>query len=457
MKISTTTLIAITMLTAFNVNANKSTIHKECIDEPIFNGSACVYQANKAAKKTIILVHGLNGSALRDWRYQIPVLSKDYHVLTFDLPGFGDSDKEVAYYSPREYAKFINYIANRYAHGKAIVVGHSMGGAISLRYSEMFPQNIENLILVDVAGVLHRMAYSRQLMKGWLKTRVSDDSRMLYHADRLANKLLSKVEPVVGPLSSFMSQYVLKSEVLDIDSTTTSAVTLAHEDLTDALSLLQIPTMIIWGENDTIAPMRTAQVLKSYLPQASLKIIKNAAHVPMVDQPYKFNKLMESYLRKSDSDDYKITKTRTTKNEEEGSGRSVTCEDKVDKIYEGDYEDLDIINCNQVVIRNANINNLVIRSSSVSIENSEIISTQTAMDVGQSDVVITASRLIGETAIMLSGSQLDMAGVTLIGEDFSVNGDESSSLLVFSVSMIDSQYDTRAIHEFVKVDRENPL
>jgi len=445
------------MLTAFNVSANNNTIHKACIDEPIFNGSACVYQTNKAAKKTIILIHGLNGSALRDWRYQIPVLSNDYHVLTFDLPGFGDSDKEVAYYSPREYAKFINYIANRYAHGKAIVVGHSMGGAISLRYSEMFPQNIEKLILVDVAGVLHRMAYSRQLMKGWLKTRVSDDSRMLYHADRIANKVLNKVEPIVGPLSSFMSQYVLKSEVLDIDSSTTSAVTLAHEDLTDALSLLQIPTMIIWGENDTIAPIRTAQVLKSYLPEASLKVIKNAAHVPMVDQPQKFNKLIKSYLKKSGSVDYKTTNTQAIKNKEDGAGRSATCEDDVDAIYEGYYENLDIINCNQVVIRNANIENLVIRSSSVSIENSEIISTETALDVGQSDVVITASKLIGETAIKLSGSRLDLAGVTLIGEDFSVNGDESSSSLVFSVSMIDSKYDTREIHEFVKVDRDNPL
>ena len=123
-------------------------------------------------------------------QYQIPALAKNYHVLTFDLPGFGDSGKEVADYSPRKYAKFIDYIAKRYAHGKVILVGHSMGGAISIRYSEMYQDNIEKLVLVDVAGVLHRMAYSRELMKGWLKSTVSDDSNVLSFADRFANNLV---------------------------------------------------------------------------------------------------------------------------------------------------------------------------------------------------------------------------------------------------------------------------
>ena len=163
-------------------------ILKEYIKEPIFNGSVCIYQANKSADKTIVLVHGLNGSALRDWQYQISSLAKQYHILTFDLPGFGNSDKEVAYYSPRLYAKFINYIVNRYAHGNIILIGHSMGSAISLRYSKMFPQKLEKLVLFDVAGVLYRMAYSRLLMKGWLKSKIRDDGSFLSFIDQMINK-----------------------------------------------------------------------------------------------------------------------------------------------------------------------------------------------------------------------------------------------------------------------------
>ena len=428
---------------------------KECIAEPVFNSSACIYQANKTALKTVILVHGLNGDARRDWRYQIPILAKDYHVLTFDLPGFGDSDKEQAYYSPRKYAKFINFVSKRYAHGKVILVGHSMGGAISLRYSEMYPEEIEKLILVDVAGVLHRMAYSRQLMKGWLKSTVSDDSKVLSFVDRMANKVLNKIEPVVGPLSEMMDQYVLKNELVDVGSSTTSAVTLVHEDLSDALSVLTMPTMIIWGDNDSIAPMRTAKVLQQYIPQAKLNIIKNAAHVPMVDQHLKFNRLLKDYL-KNTSERRKNVKTIITKSIETEAPLSEICRNTSGRIYEGDYDTLDLVNCSYVVIRNANIKNLIIKSSTVSIENSEIVSEQTALDVTGSDVVITASKLMGETAIISSGSRLDLAGVTLIGEQYSVSSDTGSSI-VFSVSSIDSHYDTRRIHEFVKVSIKNPL
>ena len=455
MNISSIIFSLITILASSHLLASSThLIDKECIAEPVFNGDACVYQANKSADKTIILVHGLNGSALHDWQYQIPELAKNYHVLTFDLPGFGDSDKEVADYSPREYAKFINYIAKRYAHGKTFLVGHSMGGAISIRYSEMYPQSIEKLVLVDVAGVLHRMAYSRELMKGWLKSKVSDDSRVLSYADRFANNVLGKVEPIIGPVSRFMDDYIIQSDFLDMDSSTISAITLVHEDLTDALSSLKIPTIIIWGENDSIAPLRTAKVLKKYLPQADLKIIKNAAHVPMVDEHEKFNQILLSYVNgfenKNNSQSIPESSEIITDNNNE------VCIDEVGKVYEGHFETLSIINCSQVLIRNAVIEELVIRTSSVSIENSNIVSKQIAIDVFESDLLITASNVSGEPAIYSSASRLDLAGVTLIGKEFVISGNAKSSI-VFSVSNIDSEYESRTIHEFLKVDRKTPL
>ena len=455
MKTSLLIYTIVIFLSSLNVLADPAhLIEKVCIAEPVFEGEACVYQANKSAETTVILVHGLNGEALRDWQYQIPVLAENYHVLTFDLPGFGDSGKEVANYSPHEYAKFINYIAKRYAHGKMILVGHSMGGAISIRYSEMYPDNIEKLVLVDVAGVLHRMAYSRELMKGWLKAKVSDDSSVLSFADRFANNILGKVEPVIGPLSRFMDDHVIKNDYVDMGSSTISAVSLVHEDLTDALSSLKMPTTIIWGANDSIAPLRTAMVLKKYLPLADLNVIQNAAHVPMIDEPEKFNQILLSYIN-TDTQEHSKQPTPVIENAAD-KNRNEVCIDGVGKVYEGSYETLSIINCNQVVIRNAVIEELVIKESSVSIENSNISSEKTAIDVFKSDLLITASNISGETAIYTSGSRLDLAAVTLNGKEFVINGNATSSI-VFSVSNINSKYESRDIHEFLKVSRKAPL
>lgn len=450
MRILILLVTSLTIFASYNVFASSgSLISKECITEPIFNGTACVYQSNPKAEKTIVLVHGLNGSALHDWQYQIPYFAKNYHVLTFDLPGFGDSAKDVANYSPRQYAKFINFIVKRYARKKTIVVAHSMGGAISLRYSEMYPENIEKLVLVDVAGVLHRLAYSRQLMKGWFKAKVSDDSRVLSFADSMANKFLNKAEPVVGPLSRFMDKYVVQDEFFEMGSSTISAVSLVHEDLSDAISSIKLPTLIVWGEKDSIAPLRTAKVLKRSIPQSHLKLIKNAAHVPMIDEPEKFNQIVSNYLNGNDP----VAKVSVTKND---NPKSETCNNEVGKVYEGSFESLSIINCSQILIRNAHIEELVVRLSSVVIENSNIVSSQNALDVFKSEILITASKLSGKTAINASGSRLDLAGVALVGETFSVTA-SANSTIVFSVSNIDSDYETREIHEFVKVDETHPL
>lgn len=429
-----------------------SVVDKECIDEPVFGESACIYQANVAAEKTVVLVHGLNGRALADWGNQIPELAKHYHVLAFDLPGFGDSGKAVADYSPQKYARFIRYITERYAHGPVELVGHSMGGAIALRYAATYPEQIEKLILVDVAGVLHRMAYARQLAHGWVYSIAGEESWVPSFADRMTSKLLGKVEPVTGPLTEFMAQQLLRRELLNVDPAVISAMTLVNEDLSDALLNIRIPTMILWGQDDLVAPRRTAQVLLRYIPGARFELIAGAAHVPMVQQPERFNRLFLAYLAGRNESVAVLPAQEPV----DSLPRHGSCRKESGVSYEGHYASLIIDGCRQVVIKNATISELVIRSSQVSIEQSEIVSDSVAMHVESSDVMLTASRLRGQTAIYTSGSRLDLAAVKLSGSKNAVAGGRSSSL-VFSVSEIDSPLARRSIHEFVKVDKKHPL
>ena len=107
--------------------------YEECIEDPIFDGKVCTVQANREAKIGVILIHGLGGS-VDDWKNVIPALAKDFHVLAFDLPGFGKSDKGSQEYSPTRYARLAHFLADRYFTNKPYhVVGHSMGGQITLR------------------------------------------------------------------------------------------------------------------------------------------------------------------------------------------------------------------------------------------------------------------------------------------------------------------------------------
>ena len=65
---------------------------ENCSAEPVFGGKACVYEINKNAKQTVVFVHGLNARA-ESWISQIAALKNKYHVVSFDLPGFGKSSR----------------------------------------------------------------------------------------------------------------------------------------------------------------------------------------------------------------------------------------------------------------------------------------------------------------------------------------------------------------------------
>ena len=133
--------------------------------EPIFQSEIFVLQTGQENTATILLIHGLGQVGSKDWLNVIPALEKNHHVLALDLPGFGHSATPPGRYSPTNYAKLIHWLTSNYAKGKVIVVGHSMGGAIALRYASNFPDDINRVVLVDAAGILQRTAFIKHTAK----------------------------------------------------------------------------------------------------------------------------------------------------------------------------------------------------------------------------------------------------------------------------------------------------
>ena len=466
-------------------------IHKECIDEPVFGRRACVYQANPQAEQTVVLVHGLNGQGLRDWAEQIQPLARHYHVLTFDLPGFGDSDKGPAYYAPATYARFVRYITERYARHPFRLVGHSMGGAIALRYAAEYPADVERLALADVAGVLHRMAYARMLASAWSGQEIGG------FFDKMAYKFMTKLEGLTGSANEYLARKLLEHELLDADPQMVAAFTLANEDLGDALNEIRVPVLMLWGENDKVAPLRTAKVLQARLPQAKLVILAGAAHSPMTEAPEAFNRELLAFLsqppetpQQIDADmldgllqlpppyDERVAEEASTPpQDEEGVARllprvgadepepelelpprgKVVCRSVRGTVSEGRIEHLVLNGCDDIVIRNATIGSVQSVQSRAVIENSRIGGLDgTALIAIGSELIITATELSGRVAIHTSRSRLDLAAVKLTARESSVNGEDGSSL-IFSVSELSSPLRGGGIHGYFEVDDDNPL
>jgi predicted alpha/beta-fold hydrolase len=117
--------------------------------EPIHNSPLFFVESGDKSTPTVILIHGLGEAASKDWLAVIPALEKDYHVYALDLPGFGLSKGDYFKYSPKQYSRIINWFIDNYAQnkvtGKPTIVGHSMGGAVSLFFAATYPPSTEEI------------------------------------------------------------------------------------------------------------------------------------------------------------------------------------------------------------------------------------------------------------------------------------------------------------------------
>src|SRR3954470_6217194 len=137
----------------------------ELVPEPQLGGRVMLYRVGRQDGPPVVLIHGLGQNGARDWSRLLPALADRYAIYALDLPGFGQSDKGNRLYSPASFAGAIENAIGRRLGRRFVLIGHSMGGAVSLAYAAAYPERIERLILVDMAGVLQRSVYAEFLSR----------------------------------------------------------------------------------------------------------------------------------------------------------------------------------------------------------------------------------------------------------------------------------------------------
>jgi pimeloyl-ACP methyl ester carboxylesterase len=420
----------------------------ESVIAPHFSGQVYVMEAGPAEAPVVVLVHGLGESGSRDWYPILPALAAHYHVITFDLPGFGRSTHAHDLYSPDGYAQFIHDLVGPRVHGAFNLVGHSMGGAISLRYAGTFPGDVKRLMLIDTAGILHRKAYVNFAVSagldnvlGLLAGTSKDLSNLAMEA---TSQAVSPILPVSPDPSFVLKSSLLRATILDSPMRIAALATIL-ENFAPTIAKVEAPTWILWGRNDAIASPRSGLLLKARLPYAQLKVLDRSGHDPMTSEPG----AVADYLMQALATPEKPRFVRNPPPPFLPPERKGSCDGQSGLRFTGDYSDIDIQACSDVTLKDVRARALRIRDSRVVVENTRVVSQTVALDAKGSRVEITASEFVGSVAVDVDNSDLDLAGVDLQGQRASVHVAKASRL-IFSVSHVDSPVQRRYVHDLLE-------
>jgi len=382
--------------------------------------------------QTVLLVHGLGHNAHRDWASVVPVLAERFHVVALDLPGFGDSPGTPEVYAFPALGNVLAQVLEQAAPGRrAHVVGHSLGGAVSLYFAHTQPDKVDRLVLVDAAGILFKTVFARHI------ARVRSPQVGLSVVDRFLRGFDERVNGLSRALFSGLDdrfdlsrwlvqnpgvRYALLGRYTQVDA----ALGLVEHDFGAAIRETTAPTTVIWGRNDPVAPLRTAGLLAARLPDARLRVMDGVGHTPMEDSPDAFNRLLLEALASPLSPRHGVEVLGASQG-------NVVCRDAPDQRYSGHFDSITLENCPNARIEGARLRQLTLKASSLTIEDSVVESDDVALYTQGSEVTATNLRLQGRVAIRADNSRLDLAGVSLQASERGVEMPVASRLF-FSVS-----------------------
>jgi pimeloyl-ACP methyl ester carboxylesterase len=238
----------------------------------------------------ILCVHGL-GANIFTWRHFISPFSQRNKLILVDLRGFGSSPKpRTPQYSIEEHADDIYKIILRDNLKDLTLIGNSLGGAISLlvalRLCEEEPARLSKLVLIDAGAYKEYLPGYLKLMRSFLgelvvylapsKLAAKFVLRASYYDKNKITK--DQVKAYADAIASIEGRYALLQ-------TSRQCIPKNSDEIVANLKKITVPTLILWGRQDAVIPLKVGELLDQDLPNSRLEIFEECGHIPQEEKP----------------------------------------------------------------------------------------------------------------------------------------------------------------------------
>jgi pimeloyl-ACP methyl ester carboxylesterase len=251
---------------------------------------------------TIVWIHGLSGS-WQNWLENLPFFAQTHRCIAMDLPGFGASEMPAEKITIGGYAAAVDELLQVLGVARATVVGNSMGGFVGAELAIRFGTLVDKLVLVSAAGLSiehqrneHALAVLRRgsrvlaLGTGWLASKSEELARRPRSRQAIFSVVAAHPGRLPAPLVAEQLRGSGKPGFVDaLDA-------LTGYPIRDRLGEISAPTLVVWGADDMLVPVRDAWEFGELIPDARVVVYEDTGHVAMLERPAAFNALVQELV-----------------------------------------------------------------------------------------------------------------------------------------------------------------
>lgn len=267
------------------------------------HGDRVAYQDVGTGDDALLLIHGMAGSS-ETWRAVLPQLSKKYRVIAPDLLGHGQSAKPRSDYSLGAFAVLLRDLLDELGVTRATVIGQSLGGGVAMQFAYQHPDYCQRLALISSGGLGPDVGWTLRLLSAPGAelllpviapppvVTAGNKLRSWFSASGIQSPRGAEMWSAYSSLADSQTrQAFLRTlrSVVDYRGQSVSALNRLH--LT-----ADLPTMVIWGDQDRIIPIEHGYALRDARPGCRLEVLAGVGHFPHVERPGDVAELLDEFI-----------------------------------------------------------------------------------------------------------------------------------------------------------------